>query len=199
MAKYETREQWLDVAVSLLVGLFPQFTPTMFKTIRVACGWPRQKRGRGANGSDTVGQYWPASTTSDGVPQIFISPRLAAVEALETLLHEMVHHEAGASAGHKGAFARLAAEVGLLPPWPSTTATEATRKTLAEALAYLGEYPHGTITPKVEPKKQGSRLRLWECDCAPKPVKIRCASDSLQALCLVCGCEFHKVETEAGE
>jgi len=40
-------------------------------------------------------------------------------------------------------------------------------------------------------KKVGSRLRLYICNCG---VKIRCASDELQAKCLVCNSEFCMVE-----
>ena len=39
--------------------------------------------------------------------------------------------------------------------------------------------------------RPGSRLRLWECKCVP-PVKVRVASDSFAAKCLVCGREFEQ-------
>lgn len=37
----------------------------------------------------------------------------------------------------------------------------------------------------------GSRLRLWECDCA-RPVKVRVASDDFKATCNVCSSPFHR-------
>jgi hypothetical protein len=43
-------------------------------------------------------------------------------------------------------------------------------------------------------KGSGSRLRLWECGCTPKPVKVRAATDALDATCNVCGTAFVKVE-----
>lgn len=43
----------------------------------------------------------------------------------------------------------------------------------------------------------GSRMRLYECGCVPKPFKVRCASDDLQATCKLCGKDFARVEKPA--
>ena len=33
-------------------------------------------------------------------------------------------------------------------------------------------------------------MRLWECGCQPKPVKVRVASDNIHATCNTCGTAF---------
>ena len=193
---HATREDWLLAAMIELQRLFPAaFAGTDFGPVRVSCGWPRLKRGRGGRGVDTIGQYWPAGTASDSRPQIFISPRLDAAQALETLLHEMIHH-ATPGDGHRGRFGALASLVGFLVPWHETPPTPELRQLLATVLDVLGPYPHGTLTPgEDKAPNPGSRLRLWECACTPKPVKVRVASDSFAAICLVCGSEFRRPDS----
>lgn len=44
-------------------------------------------------------------------------------------------------------------------------------------------------------KSQGpgsGRLRLWVCECLPKPVRVRVASDDFRARCLTCGALFKR-------
>lgn len=38
----------------------------------------------------------------------------------------------------------------------------------------------------------GSRLRLWQCSC-PKPIKLRCASDTLDVTCNKCYTNFQQI------
>lgn len=45
--------------------------------------------------------------------------------------------------------------------------------------------------------KQPTRMRLWECECEPKPVKIRAAID-IDATCNVCGADFVEQVKEGG-
>ena len=47
-------------------------------------------------------------------------------------------------------------------------------------------------------KGSGSRLRLWECGCAPKPVKVRVASDDFRATCDRCGTAFTRADHSSG-
>jgi hypothetical protein len=48
----------------------------------------------------------------------------------------------------------------------------------------------GTRGGKSRGKGSGSRLRKYVCGCTPKPVIVRCASDSLNATCGDCGSAF---------
>jgi hypothetical protein len=43
-------------------------------------------------------------------------------------------------------------------------------------------------------KGSGSRLRLWECACTPKPVKVRLASDDFRATCDRCHAAFTRAD-----
>ena len=46
-------------------------------------------------------------------------------------------------------------------------------------------FPAGAVNI-VRRRVQGTRQRLWECQCDP-PVKLRCAKDDLQVRCEICG------------
>ena len=59
----------------------------------------------------------------------------------------------------------------------------------AEAIPQLGSYPHQKWNPQAQRKKQGTRLRLWICEC---PVKVRVASDTFDATCNICDARFQK-------
>jgi hypothetical protein len=52
----------------------------------------------------------------------------------------------------------------------------------------------GTRGGRSRGKGSGSRMRLWECGCTPKPVKVRVASDDLQATCDLCGSAIKRRE-----
>lgn len=43
-------------------------------------------------------------------------------------------------------------------------------------------------------KGSGSRMRLWQCACAQKPVKVRVASDDFRATCDHCGAAFKRAD-----
>jgi hypothetical protein len=43
-------------------------------------------------------------------------------------------------------------------------------------------------------KGSGSRMRLWQCACGPRPVKVRVASDDFQATCQRCGTAFQRAD-----
>lgn len=123
---------------------------------------------------------------NDGIPQIFVSPRLADSRAvLGTLLHELVHASVGCQFGHRKEFSQAAKRVGLDGPPTATVVGPALVPLLQHFVSQVGPYPHAAIA--VRPKeKVGSRLRLYECECAP-PVKVRIASDEFQATCHRCG------------
>lgn len=50
----------------------------------------------------------------------------------------------------------------------------------------------GTRGGKSRGQGSGSRLRLYECECAPKPFKVRIASDEFDATCNCCDSRFLK-------
>lgn len=183
------REAWLQAAASfLLQHMVEQGLPLV--EVRVSCGWP--VRGGVARRRTVIGQCFAPSVCKDGKPQIFISPRLSdGVEVLGTLLHELVHASVGCQHGHKKAFSQAVRAVGLAGPPTATTVGERLRPLLLSYIERVGPYPHASIQLKPQ-AKVGSRLRLYQCGCEP-PVKVRVASDTFQAVCLVCEEKFVQV------
>lgn len=186
------REYWLEQASAFLIEHVVKSGLSAVQA-RVSCGWPSS--GGLGQSKAVIGQCFPPTLCKDGVPQIFISPRLSdSVEVLATLLHELVHASVGCQFGHRKEFSQAARKVGLDGPPTATFAGEHLRATLQAYVAQVGVYPHAAIVPRVKEKK-GSRLRLYECRCDP-PVKVRVASDDFQAHCLKCDEPFSLVEKE---
>ncbi len=179
----QLREYWLQQATLFLMehmqrcGLAPV-------PVRVSCGWP-SSGGLGLK-RVTVGQCFAPTMCSDGVPQIFISPRMAdSVDVLGTLLHELIHASFHCQFGHGKAFSQAARKVGLAGPPTATIVGDQLKPLLQEYVAQVGTYPHAAIVPRRKKEKPGSRLRLYECFCDP-PVKVRVASNDFQAVCRRC-------------
>ena len=182
------REAWLQGAAAFLIDyLVERELPRV--EVRVSCGWP--VRG-GVSRRTVIGQCFPPSASKDGKPQIFISPLLSdSIDVLGTLLHELIHASFGCRFGHGKEFSQAARRVGLAGPPTATTVGDVLRSVLFAYVEQVGPYPHAAIT--VKPKdKVGSRLRLYQCGCEPA-VKVRVASDTFQARCLVCGALFEQV------
>ncbi len=134
----------------------------------------------------TIGQCFPPTMCRDGVPQIFISPRIAdSIDVLGTLLHELVHAAVGCQFGHRKEFSQAARRMGLEGPPTATVVGKELRPLLQAYVDRGGPYPHAAIIPRRKEEKPGSRLRLYECCCEP-PVKVRVASNDFQAVCAHC-------------
>ncbi|GCE05600.1 hypothetical protein [Dictyobacter aurantiacus] len=187
----QNREAWLYRAALFLFehmqrcGLSPV-------PVRVSCGWPVS--GGGGQKNVTIGQCFAPTVCADGVSQVFISPRIAdSVEVLGVLLHELIHASFGNKFGHKKPFSQAAKKVGLAGPPTATVVGPELLPLLQDYVSRVGTYPHAAIVPMVKEKTPGSRLRLYECTCDP-PIKVRVASDELDASCNRCGASFSKVE-----
>ena len=186
----QLREYWLRQAAVFLLDHM-QRCGLKNVAVRVSCGWP-SSGGLGV-GKMTVGECFAPTVCSDGVPQIFVSPRIAdSVEVLGILLHELIHASVGHKAGHKKPFSQAARACGLEGPPTATIVSEKLRPVLVQYVQASGVYPHAAIRPTVKEKK-GSRLRLYECQCEP-PMKVRVASNDFVALCLRCNNPFEKQE-----
>jgi hypothetical protein len=188
-ALVQYREAWLHAAASFLLDYMVEHgLPPV--AVRVSCGWP--VRGGVSRRRTVIGQCFAPSVCKDGKPQIFISPRLSeSIEVLGTLLHELVHASIGCQFGHRKEFSQAARQVGLAGPPTATTVDETLRLLLVSYVERFGPYPHAAILLRAR-EKVGSRLRLYQCVCQP-PVKVRVASDTFQAVCLVCEAEFVQV------
>lgn len=140
------REEWLtQVAQRDIVPLLvAQCDGMCLKPWRVSVGWP--KGSRGGKGAESIGQCWPDTQSSDKHHELFISPLLGAFEAIEVLVHELVHVAAGLACNHKGEFKRLALAAGLTGKMTATVAGEELAKRIRSWLADMPAYPHGPMT-----------------------------------------------------
>ena len=187
MTTHTTREAWLLEASNLLAPILKD-ADLGLGDVRVSCGWPA--RGALARSKRRVGECWPAGLNKDGQSHVFVSPcKDDALEVLGILLHELIHAALPAKVGHKGPFTRAAKACGLEGKPTQTVVGEPLAARLnAEIIPALGLYPHVAIDTSTKPK-QGTRLRLYECQC---PVKVRVASDEFDATCNVCSEPFVK-------
>jgi hypothetical protein len=114
---------------------------------------------------------------------------LGEVDVLQALAHAMIHAVLGAEVGHRPPFDELAARIGLEGPPTSTAAGKKFRRKIQQLRAELPAFPLGAIVPGERRQKQRTRLRLWQCCCAP-PVKVRVSRDDFDATCNACECAF---------
>lgn len=120
----------------------------------------------GARSGKTIGQCH--YTSKDGNPHLLVHPYLDdPIAVLETLLHELVHAVVGGEAGHRGAFKRLAEELGFEAPMTSTPASPELNWALTRvAERGLGPYPHAALRRVMA--KQTTRQKKIVClndDC----------------------------------
>jgi len=160
----KTREEWLVAATDLLRPDFEAVGETVPEKIHVTCGWP-SKGGRPGL-KQRIGECWPPECSEGEFTEMFINPMLSeALEALDVLVHELVHAAVGCDEGHKGPFRVTAKAIGLEGKMTATVAGETLLVRLREIEKELGEYPHAKLTPKNK-KPQGTRMLKVICpDC----------------------------------
>jgi hypothetical protein len=186
------REWWLYQAAMFLLEMMDA-SGVAAVPVRVSCGWPSS--GGLGDGKHVIGQCFAQEVCADGVSQIFISPRIAdSIQVLGTLLHELIHASVGCQHGHRKPFSHPARRLGLVGPPTATTVGPELAQVLGVFVEQMGPYPHAPIVVRQKPKP-GSRLRLYQCQCAD-PVKLRAGRDDLNVLCLTCEAVFVKVEQE---
>lgn len=183
---HETREAWLQAATRALEPILREGGLGL-TDVRVSCGWPA--RGALSQHNRRVGECWHGAHNQDGQGHIFVSPcKDNPVEVLGILLHELAHAALPAKVKHSRTFAAVVHKMGLEGK-PSTTVVGETLavRLNTEIRPVLGPYPHRAIDASAQ-SKQGTRLRLYECQC---PVKVRVASDTFDATCNVCSSLFN--------
>lgn len=157
-----TREDWLRQAVAELTVDFIAQAATIPDKLRIGVGFPSsralsQKRKR-------VGECWAPICSGDGSVEIVISPVLGTgLEALDCLVHELVHACVGHEAGHKGPFKKLAVALGLEGKMTATKAGTALTERLNALVTNLGNYPHAKLSVLAQRKKQSTRMIKLEC------------------------------------
>lgn len=162
------RESWLQSVVAAVTPWFAEHGYTV-PPVRVSVGWPSH---RGTSQKRrVVGQCWPSTASDDGIGQIFISPVRGAkqsAEAVETLIHELIHAVDDCEHGHKGPFVAMGKALGLCRPWTATSAGEELQERIEGLIERLGPMPSGAINGRGSdsPAKQTARMMKVQCpDC----------------------------------
>lgn len=172
--KIETnREQWLtEIATREIVPLITSQGGAEPGPFRVSIGWP--KGSRGGKGAESIGQCWPNKLSADKHYEVFISPALEAFQAVEVLIHEMIHVSDQLKSSHKGEFKRLALAVGLEGKMTATIANEELAKRIRAWLVGMPPFPHGALSQadKVGKEKPGSRLLKVSCPSCEYTIRV---------------------------
>lgn len=153
-AHFITREAWLMSAVDEFRPLFKEAGHPLPELVHVSVGFSYGAR---AESSKVLGSTWMRAASEDDVNHVFISPEISDVDethsgadALETLLHELVHVADDCVSGHRGTFIEIAKAIGLQKPWTYTPPGPELQAELVAIAATLGTYAHGRLQPKRE-------------------------------------------------
>lgn len=160
MKQDKTRERWLVEAIDpFRQGVFKRLGYKI-PELRISIGLPH---GRGS--IKAIGQCWPARSSKDKMPSIFISPRIDSTALiLEVIAHELIHAHLDCRHGHHGPFKRIALEIGLTGPMKSTIAGPELRTEIEIMEKKLGQIPHSKLFLDKNPiKKQKTRMVKMEC------------------------------------
>lgn len=152
-----TREAWLESAVDLMRPWFKLHTKPLPDRLRVSIGFAFL-------GRKFIGECWNAEASSDGTREIFLSPISEPLKLLGVLVHELCHAALPSKTGHRKPFQKLAAAIGLVGPWKSTSESPGLVARLNDLLTKLGPIPHATLNPGLSGKKKQS-TRLGKCQC----------------------------------
>lgn len=121
-------------------------------------------------------------------------------QVLGTLLHELLHAEQeqtgkpGKHNYHNNTFVKKAKSLGLIVErWGQTQYAPKPSPFLDILDKYDVVVPDMPTPALVPPTKPGnSKLKLWICECKPKPVHVRVAIKDFKAKCLECKAEFQQ-------
>jgi len=190
---HDTREQWLNAAVTELRPMFQALAPSpAAQAIRVACGYPSNwKR------SKALGECHPAENSADKHYEIFIAPTLATPrDVFAVLVHEVAHTCAG-QMNHGHLFGQACDALGLLPDpkrgYKATVPCDKFDDLFAGIIHSLGDYPHAEVST-ASTKVQATRL--LKCLCPSCGYTFRTTAKWVQVglpTC-VCGDTFTAVE-----
>ncbi|MGH2719764.1 MAG: hypothetical protein ACRDJU_14470 [Actinomycetota bacterium] len=170
---------------------------------------------------------WKAGDGAVEVVEVAATGEESLVQVAGTTIHELGHVLAGMGVGHGKGWKQACERLGLrcalaagqgyvLAAIAPEIRAEVVR--LVDGLvdgrpAFLAAISPIRVAPKTKPcpagvgvrgglsrgAGSGSRLRLWVCECTPKPVKVRVASDDFKATCDLCGAPFRLQEARGQE
>lgn len=139
------RETWLNDMAALMASRFEELGKPIPK-FRVAVGWTSAGKT-----SKVGGECWHSSNSADGAFEVLVAPiNDDSMEVAAILAHELCHAAAGFRHGHKGAFANLMQELGLVRPFTCSVAGPAFKEWVQPFIDKLGAIPHARIMLKPE-------------------------------------------------
>ncbi len=146
------RETWLNELAALMAPRFEELGKPIPK-FRVAVGWTSSGKV-----SNVGGECWHSSNSADGVFEILIAPIIDdSMHVAEILAHELCHAAAGFKHGHKGDFAKLMADLGMVRPFTQSIGGPAFDKLARPFIEELGNIPHARIMLKPERQLIGDK------------------------------------------
>jgi hypothetical protein len=149
----------LTAGVECLADLLGEVGAPRPSGVRVSVGFPRGRRA-------AIGQCFASKASTDGTNHVFISPILEApVDVLAVLCHELVHVVDDCRSGHRGNFARLARDVGLVGPMRATQPGEPLAARLSAIATSLGPYPHRALMPHQQVAHRPDTTRMLKVVC----------------------------------
>lgn len=139
------RETWLNALAAKMAPRFEELGKPIPK-FRVAVGWTSSGKS-----SKYGGECWHSSNSADQAFEILVAPILdECMKVAAVLAHELGHAAAGFKHGHKGDFAKLMADLGLVRPFTSSVPGPKFEEWVKPFLAELGKLPHAKIMLKPE-------------------------------------------------
>ena len=133
------RELWLVRAIQRIRPLVGARGLSLPKRITVKAGQTSQSS---TGSGHALGECWPSTATTDGVPGIVINETITdPTTILSTLVHELVHAADNCRSQHGPWFVAWARALGLEGDIPSTYAGPRLQRTLSTIARDLGTYP----------------------------------------------------------
>ena len=184
-ATVANREAWLTALTQRLRSRFAEVSAELPAEVRLSCGWP--SKGATASRNRRIGECWSQTCSADGTREVFISPTLSdPVEVGAVVVHELVH--AAGHMGHGAGFGKVARALGLEGRMTATVAGERLTTELTAITSELGPYPHATLTPGENERKQSTRLLKVQCPDEECGYTVRVTAKWLELGYPVCPC-----------
>jgi hypothetical protein len=162
--QHNTREEWLNQAADLLFTLTLDQVAASHSITKHAYKISVGK----VQGTHAIGCCYPRARSESGINELFLAPHVdCSSSILATLVHELLHALDDCQHGHKGTFAKMATQAGLIGKMTATTAGEELQLIIDDIIDALGNIPH-TALDTSPVKKQATRSLLVECtqpDC----------------------------------
>ncbi len=159
-------DSWLQRAIEELRPVFEERTKEVLPDkIRINYGWP-QSKGKGE--TDAIGEAYSGRATADGIPHIYISPKLSdPTRILDVLAHELIHVADDCKHAHGEPFKRMMRRLDLAGEPKATHAGPFLQGQLEEMGKQLGKPPHGAVIPdkRLRPSSKSKTVKAVCVDC----------------------------------